>query len=93
MTKLEDNLTDENEDDDADMRRSFWRILRHKGTLLPSTFKKSVPFKAKPAHSSTPPVPKAVDKPRNKCVKVHGCWDGEVCLKNQHQLSIRALTH
>ena len=37
-------------------------------------------------HPSTPPVPKAVDKTRDKCAKAHGGWAGGVRLNNrQHQ--------
>jgi hypothetical protein len=56
-------LTDENEDedDDADMRLSFWRILRHKKPKRLFVAQKTMEETVKEA--STPTVPKPVDKP------------------------------
>jgi hypothetical protein len=55
----------------------------------------STPFwlQATQVHSSTPPVPKAVDKPRNKCPKAHACWAGGVRLKNRQHLHQEQLSN
>jgi hypothetical protein len=74
-------LTDEKEEDDADMGRSFMAHFAPKRTHLaiwPSGVNKSPSTQEKPVHPSTPPVPKALDKRRDKCAKAHACWAGWV---------------
>jgi hypothetical protein len=85
--KPEGNLTDVKEEGDAGIRRSFMaHFFRQKGLIWPSGVNKSPSTQEKPLHPSTPPVPKAVDKTRDKCPKAHACWAGGVRLKNRLDL-------
>jgi len=91
VIKPEGNLTDVKEEGDADMRRSFMaHFFRQKGLIWPSGVNKSPSTQEKPLHPSTPPVPKAVDKTRDKCAKAHACWAGWVRLKNRqhHEVTL-----